>query len=213
MSLLDDALKEMDFEFGQNQEETPCGGAGDEEPGKLVDFHRMGSEEEEMEGGKDVVSMDMPFMIRIFELVRENIKSDEDLHHVADKLLDLSRDGGPITMDHYDEFREFEGGGEEMPDEEGGEPPMELEPPEEDCEMSGPISIESLLAASKKMTEASAHGFKRPKTQNERKASTGGGVRAKRSRKNLPNAYDDKPTSQPEKNWKGYRKTQYKKGK
>jgi hypothetical protein len=159
MSLLDKALKEMDFEFGQDHEdETPCGGeGGDEEPGRLVDFHRMGAEEEEMmpeegegEGGQDSVTMDVPFMIRMFELVRENIKSDEDLHHVADKLLDLSRDGGTLTMDVYDEFREFEGGGEEMGGGEmGDEEGMSLDPPEEDCEMSSPISVESLLYASR----------------------------------------------------------------
>lgn len=166
MSLLDDALKEMDFEFGQNSQ--PCGGEDDGgEPGRLVDFHRLSNqqEEEEMEGGKDVVTMDMPFMIRIFELVRENIKTDEDLHHVADKLLDLSRDG-PVTMDHYEEFREFEGGDEadmepdmdgddgypEAEEDQGFEGDMEpdMEQDEEDLYASGPISVESLLAAAKR---------------------------------------------------------------
>lgn len=180
MGLLDKALKElkeMDFAFGGSQgpdEGTAgCGGeVGVEDAGKLVSYQRLRNqaEEEEDDEGKDIVSMDMSFMIRILELVRENIESDEDLHHVASKLLELSREGGPLTMDHYGEFREFEGEGEEdmeadmEPDMEGGDeypnpeedqaleadPEADMEEDNEDIYGTGPISVSDLLAAAKR---------------------------------------------------------------
>jgi hypothetical protein len=50
---------------------------------------------------KDTVSMDIPFLIRVLELAREDLKSDMDLHRVVEKLIDI-RNKGTLTMDDYD---------------------------------------------------------------------------------------------------------------
>lgn len=50
---------------------------------------------------KDTVTLDVPLLIRIMELAREDIKSDAELHHVVEKLLGL-KDQGVLTMQDYD---------------------------------------------------------------------------------------------------------------
>ena len=50
---------------------------------------------------KDTVTLDIPLLIRILELVREDIKDDVTLHHVVERMLDL-KNKGTLTMDHYD---------------------------------------------------------------------------------------------------------------
>lgn len=49
----------------------------------------------------DIISMDVPFLTRILELAREDIKSDVELHQVLTKMIEL-KNQGPLTMDHYD---------------------------------------------------------------------------------------------------------------
>ena len=50
---------------------------------------------------KDTVTLDIPLMIRVLELAREDIKSDMDLHRVVERLIDI-RNKGVLTMDDYD---------------------------------------------------------------------------------------------------------------
>lgn len=50
---------------------------------------------------KDTVTFDIPLLIRVLELARENIKSDMDLHRVVERLINM-RDKGMLTMDDYD---------------------------------------------------------------------------------------------------------------
>ncbi len=52
----------------------------------------------------DSVSLDVPTLIRVMELSREEVKSDEELHHVVEKLLRHSKSksgGAPLNMDDY----------------------------------------------------------------------------------------------------------------
>ena len=51
--------------------------------------------------------------------------------------------------------------------------------------------------------------LRHPKTTQERRASMGSWSRAKRNRANLPEVYDD-IFREDDRNWKEYRKTQYK---
>ena len=67
---------------------------------------------------KDKVTMDIPLLTRTLELAREDIKSDEDLHHVIENLIDL-KDKPVLTMDDYREIvnipsntEKFESGGQ-----------------------------------------------------------------------------------------------------
>ena len=48
----------------------------------------------------DHVSFDVPTLIRVFELVREGIKSDVELHDLVERLIAM-RDKGVLTMDDY----------------------------------------------------------------------------------------------------------------
>lgn len=52
---------------------------------------------------KDQVTMDIPLLTRTLELAREDIKSDEELHHVIENLIDL-KDKPVLTMDDYREI-------------------------------------------------------------------------------------------------------------
>lgn len=52
--------------------------------------------------GQDKVSMDVPLLLRIMEYAKEDAKTDMDLHHVADKLIELSIGGKVLTMDDYE---------------------------------------------------------------------------------------------------------------
>lgn len=49
---------------------------------------------------KDTVTVDIPLLIRLLELAREDIKSDMDLHRVVERLIDI-RNKGILTMDDY----------------------------------------------------------------------------------------------------------------
>jgi hypothetical protein len=49
---------------------------------------------------KDTITFDIPLLIRVFELVREDIKTDVDLHKVVERLIDM-RHNGILTMDDY----------------------------------------------------------------------------------------------------------------
>lgn len=55
---------------------------------------------------KDTVTFDIPLLIRVLELAREDIKSDMDLHRVVERLINM-RDQGMLTMDDYDEIAQI----------------------------------------------------------------------------------------------------------
>lgn len=66
---------------------------------------------------KDTITMDVPLLIRFAELMREDIKSDVELHKIIDNLIDI-KDRGILTMDDYDDIIEKNVSEEKM--EEGG---------------------------------------------------------------------------------------------
>ena len=49
---------------------------------------------------KDRVTLDIPLLIRVLELAREDIKTDMDLHRVVEKLIQI-RNKGVLTMKDY----------------------------------------------------------------------------------------------------------------
>jgi hypothetical protein len=49
---------------------------------------------------KDTITLDIPLLIRVLELAREDIKTDMDLHRVVERLIDI-RNKGTLTMDDY----------------------------------------------------------------------------------------------------------------
>lgn len=50
---------------------------------------------------QDTVTLDIPLLIRLLELAREDIKDDATLHRVVDRMLDL-KNQGTLTMDNYE---------------------------------------------------------------------------------------------------------------
>ena len=51
---------------------------------------------------QDVVSVDVPLLIRLFEYAREDAKTDADLHNLTERLIALSQEGNTLTMQDYD---------------------------------------------------------------------------------------------------------------
>jgi hypothetical protein len=49
----------------------------------------------------DTVTLDVPLLIRVFELVREDVKTDMDLHNLVERMLSI-KDKGVLTMDDYE---------------------------------------------------------------------------------------------------------------
>lgn len=52
---------------------------------------------------KDVVTMDVPLFIRMLELAREDIKTDQELHNVVERVLAI-KDRGTLTMNDYNDI-------------------------------------------------------------------------------------------------------------
>lgn len=50
---------------------------------------------------KDTVCMDIPLLIRVLEFIREDVKTDIELHNTVERLIDMRHDV-PLTMEHYD---------------------------------------------------------------------------------------------------------------
>ena len=68
------------------------------------DMHRnvhKGTTQFEEVDKKDTVTMDIPLLIRMLEMAREDIKTDAELHKVVEKLIDI-RNKGTLTMDDYE---------------------------------------------------------------------------------------------------------------
>lgn len=51
----------------------------------------------------DTIVMDVPLLIRIMEMSREEIKTDQQLHDVVERIVSL-KNLGTLTMDHYDQI-------------------------------------------------------------------------------------------------------------
>ena len=68
--------------------------------GKTAPLAKKKTVQEEADA-KDTVTMDIPLLIRVLEFIREDVKTDMDLHRVVENLIDL-RTEGVLTMEHYD---------------------------------------------------------------------------------------------------------------
>lgn len=49
----------------------------------------------------DIISLDIPLMIRMLELAREDVKDDMELHKITERLIEI-RNKGTLTMADYD---------------------------------------------------------------------------------------------------------------
>ena len=64
-----------------------------------------------MQDKQDFVSLDIPLLIRVLELVREDIKTDKDLHDLVERILAI-KNMGILTMDQYEKIASAQQGQE-----------------------------------------------------------------------------------------------------
>lgn len=75
-------------------------GSGEEEP----HYDGGNNSDEGDEKPDDVLKMDVPVFIKFLEFARENSKSDDDLHELAEKMISCSEGGEKtLTMADYEE--------------------------------------------------------------------------------------------------------------
>lgn len=72
-----------------------------------MDIRQLIAEMDRIENGgednpRDVISMDVPLLIRLLEYAREDAKSDMDLHSVTENMIGLSDQNRTLTMKDYD---------------------------------------------------------------------------------------------------------------
>ena len=46
--------------------------------------------------------LSIPLILRLFEFVREEPTSDEDLHFMAERISEMADGGARLTMNHYE---------------------------------------------------------------------------------------------------------------
>lgn len=56
----------------------------------------------ESENPVDSIKIDVPLLIRLFELAREDLNNDIIIHVITEYLIDQSKTGETLTMDCYD---------------------------------------------------------------------------------------------------------------
>jgi hypothetical protein len=90
------------------------GGKFDTEAKKVVESRtiedmleaQLESEIKRLEAPKDAqdhVSIDIPLLIRLFELMKEGVKSDMELHEIVERILSL-KNNGVLTMTNYEDI-------------------------------------------------------------------------------------------------------------
>ena len=55
----------------------------------------------EEENPVDTITLDVPLLIRLLELAKEDIKSDVELHSVVERIISL-KNNGVLSMQDYD---------------------------------------------------------------------------------------------------------------
>jgi hypothetical protein len=52
---------------------------------------------------QDHISLDVPLLIRLFELMREGVKSDVELHEIVERMISM-KGMGVLTMSNYEDI-------------------------------------------------------------------------------------------------------------
>ena len=95
----------------------------------LAEALQLNEAEKEDKKPKDALCISSALLMRLFELVHEEIEdNDEVLHHMVEKISELCKDDRVVVMDDYDEIKKVVD--EELEDSENDE--EEKEDEEED---------------------------------------------------------------------------------
>ncbi len=100
---------------------------------KYIDQVLLEAEQEKK--SKDIVCINSALLMRLFELVHEEIEDDEPLHHMVEKIYELSHEGEDrvLTMDDYDVIQKAaEAESKEEKEESEKEEPKEDKPEEKE---------------------------------------------------------------------------------
>lgn len=54
----------------------------------------------------DIIKVDVPTFLRLLELAREDVKQDADLHDIAQRVTEISKDR-VVTMSDYNDIVDF----------------------------------------------------------------------------------------------------------
>lgn len=97
----------------------------------LTEALQLNEAEKEDKKPKDIVCISGALLMRLFELVHEEIEdNDEVLHHMVEKISELGKDDRVVVMNDYDEIKKVVD--EELEDSEQDEEEQEKEEEEED---------------------------------------------------------------------------------
>ena len=97
----------------------------------LAEALQLNEAEKEDKKPEDIVCISGALLMRLFELVHEEIEdNDEALHHMVEKISELGKDDRVVVMDDYDEIKKVVD--EELEDSEQDEEEQEKEEEEED---------------------------------------------------------------------------------
>lgn len=74
----------------------------------LTEALQLNEEDKKDNKPKDVVCISGALLMRLFELVHEEIEdNDEVLHHMVEKISELGKDDRVVVMDDYDEIKKI----------------------------------------------------------------------------------------------------------
>jgi hypothetical protein len=62
------------------------------------------TDDDSAESTQPCVSFNIPTLIRVLELIREDVVSDDILHFVVEKIIEVGADHDAIDMDDYEEI-------------------------------------------------------------------------------------------------------------
>ena len=71
---------------------------------ELIDVDADGNPKVKVIAKLDKVTVDIPLFIRLLEMAREEIKTDEPLHVIAERVTELMKDKPLLTMEDYDQI-------------------------------------------------------------------------------------------------------------
>ncbi len=70
----------------------------------LAQLERKANKLQEMNEDKpDTITMDIPLLVRVFELIREGVDNDVEIHNITERMLAI-KDRGVLTMSDYEDI-------------------------------------------------------------------------------------------------------------
>jgi hypothetical protein len=111
-------MKKMDF-IRNLSKKTVVKESLSYEDALLARLDRQATKLQEAENPVDVVTLDVPLLIRIMEYAREDAKTDMDLHNVAERMIELSKSSQTLSMNDYEHIVGQQGSEEPAKTDEG----------------------------------------------------------------------------------------------